>query len=64
QAIDQLRQEAAQHRRRSDRIVVGAALMLGGVLWLGMRLNPHWPGIVAGASGLAVWFAVWLSRVR
>ncbi|HEY3809281.1 MAG TPA: ubiquinone biosynthesis regulatory protein kinase UbiB, partial [Steroidobacteraceae bacterium] len=47
QAIDQLRQEAAQHRRRSDRIVVGAALMLGGVLWLGMRLNPHWPGIVA-----------------
>jgi ubiquinone biosynthesis protein len=64
QAIDQLRHELAGQRRRSDRIVIGAALMLGGVLWLGTRLNPHWAGVVAGASGLLVWFTVWLTRVR
>ena len=63
-AIDQLRQETADQARRGDRIVIGAALMLGGVLWLGMRLNPKWLGIFSGASGLAVWFAVWLSRAR
>jgi ubiquinone biosynthesis protein len=62
QAIDRLRQGAAQQRRRTDRIIAGAALMLGGVLWLGMRLNPKWIGVAAGASGLAVWFAVWVSR--
>ena len=63
-AIDQLRQETADQARRADRIVIGAALMLGGVLWLGMRLNPRWIGIFSGASGLAVWFAVWVSRRR
>jgi len=64
QAVDRLRLESAEQRRRSDRIIVGAALMLGGVLWLGMRLNPKWIGFVAGASGLALWLAVWLSGER
>jgi ubiquinone biosynthesis protein len=64
QAIDQLRQESAAQARRSDRIVIGAALMLGGVLWLGMRLSPRWLGILSGLSGLAVWAAVWISRRR
>src|SRR5579863_1122835 len=36
------RQQAAMQARRSDRIVIGASLMLGGVLWLGTRLQPHW----------------------
>jgi ubiquinone biosynthesis protein len=63
-AIDQLRQETADQARRGDRIVIGAALMLGGVLWLGMRLNPRWIGIFSGACGLAVWFAMWVSRRR
>ena len=54
QAIDQLRRESAELARRRDRIVVGAALMLGGVLWLGMRLYPHWIGILSGAAGLGI----------
>jgi ubiquinone biosynthesis protein len=63
-AIDQLRLETAEQARRGDRIVIGAALMLGGVLWLGMRLNPKWIGFLAGAAGLGVWCAVWLARAR
>jgi ubiquinone biosynthesis protein len=61
QAIDRLRRENTDQRRRSDRIVIGAALMLGGVLWLGMRLSPRWLGISAGACGLLVWLSVWIS---
>jgi len=64
QAIDQLRQQSAAQARRGDRIVIGAALMLGGVLWLGTRLNPRWLGILSGVAGLAVWAAVWISRRR
>ena len=62
--IQRLREESAAHARRSDRIVIGATLLLGGVLWLGMRLQPHWLGIVLGAAGLSVWFSVWLRRVN
>ena len=50
------------HSSRSDRIIIGAALLLGGVLWLGMRLQPHWLGLLTGAAGLVVWFRVWLGR--
>jgi len=63
-AIEQWRREAAAQSSRSDRIVVGAALMLGGVLWLGTRLQPHWLGIVLGVAGLCVWLGVWLARAR
>src|ERR1700722_19643235 len=64
QAIDQLRRETSEQARRGDRIVIGAALMLGGVLWLGMRLNPRWIGFISSVSGLTVWLAVWLARGR
>jgi ubiquinone biosynthesis protein len=63
-AIDQLRQQTAELARRGDRIVIGAALLVGGVLWLGLRLTPGWIGILAGGSGVGVWFAVWVSRPR
>jgi ubiquinone biosynthesis protein len=60
--IQHWREESAAQARRSDRIVIGASLLLGGVLWLGMRLPPHWPGMLAGAAGLLVWISVWLRR--
>jgi ubiquinone biosynthesis protein len=63
-AIEQWREESAAQARRGDRIVIGAALLLGGVLWLGMRLQPHWLGILADAAGLFVWISVWLRRAN
>jgi ubiquinone biosynthesis protein len=60
-ALDELRRQSSAQARRSDRIVAGAALMLGGVLWLGMRLQPHLVGLLSGGAGLVIWFAVWLT---
>jgi len=62
--IQQWREQSAAQARRRDRIVIGASLLLGGVLWLGMRLQPHWLGILSGAAGLSVWFSVWLRRAN
>jgi len=62
QPVDRLRLQSAEQRDRTDSIIVGAALMLGGVLWLGMRLNPKWVGIAAAVSGLALWLAIWVSK--
>jgi hypothetical protein len=62
--IQQWREESAAQARRGDRIVIGASLLLGGVLWLGTRLQPHWLGMVSGAAGLLVWISVWLRRAN
>jgi ubiquinone biosynthesis protein len=60
--LNRLRHEWTAQLRRSDRIVIGAALTLAGVLWLGLRLQPHLLGLVFGGAGLCVWLAVWLAR--
>src|SRR5579863_1009434 len=62
--LDRLREEWSAQRRRSDRIVIGAALMLGGILWLGLRLAPRVPGFILAGVGLGVWLVVWLARAR
>jgi ubiquinone biosynthesis protein len=63
-AIDRLRRESATQARRSDRIAAGGALLLGGILWLGMRLQPPLVGLVFGGAGLGVWLSLWLARWR
>jgi ubiquinone biosynthesis protein len=63
-ALDQWRRASTAQVRRSDRIVIGAALMLGGILWLGMRLEPRLLGVLLGGVGVSVWLAVWLVRSR
>ena len=63
-ALDQWRRASTAQVRRSDRIVIGAALMLGGILWLGMRLEPRLLGVLLGGVGVSVWLAVWLARSR
>jgi ubiquinone biosynthesis protein len=62
--LDRLREEWSAQRRRSDRIVIGAALMLGGILWLGLRLAPRLLGFILAGLGLGVWLLVWLARAR
>jgi ubiquinone biosynthesis protein len=57
-ALDRLRRESAAQARRSDRIVIGAALMLGGILWLGMRLAPRLLGVALAVAGVCVWLAL------
>ncbi|MFI4867866.1 MAG: ubiquinone biosynthesis regulatory protein kinase UbiB [Steroidobacterales bacterium] len=60
--IEQLRAELIEQSRRSDRILVGAALLLAAVLWFGLRLNPGWAGALIGLGGLIAWTAAWLQR--
>jgi ubiquinone biosynthesis protein len=62
QQLDRLRREWSAQQRRSDRIAIGGVVMLGGILWLGLRLHPHLLGIVLGAAGLGLWLAVWFTR--
>jgi ubiquinone biosynthesis protein len=64
QALERLRVEAAEQARRRDRIIIGAALALGGVLWLGMRLPPQWPGALLTAAGLLSALAAWWRSPR
>jgi ubiquinone biosynthesis protein len=56
--IEELRAELRAGARRRDATIVGAATLLGGLLWLAVSFNP-WPGIVLGAAGL---FALVLAR--
>ncbi|HEY4972435.1 MAG TPA: AarF/UbiB family protein, partial [Steroidobacteraceae bacterium] len=61
-ALDQLRVALAEHSRRSDRIVIGAALLLAAVLWFGLRLYPRWFGLLICGGAVVVWISAWLRR--
>jgi len=63
-ALDQLRAALAEQSRRSDRILIGAVLLLSTVLWFGLRLNPRWIGVLIGAGGLIAWTSAWLQQQR
>jgi len=63
-ALDQLRAALAEQSRRSDRILIGAVLLLSTVLWFGLRLNPRWIGVLIGAGGLVAWTSAWLQQQR
>jgi ubiquinone biosynthesis protein len=63
-ALDQLRVQLADHSRRSDRIVIGSALVVSAVLWFGLRLYPHWFGALLATLGVAVWVYAWNQRTR
>jgi ubiquinone biosynthesis protein len=61
-ALEQLRATLDDQARRSDRIVIGAALIVGAVLWFGLRLYPRWFGLLIGAGALIAWTSAWLRR--
>jgi ubiquinone biosynthesis protein len=63
-ALDQLREESAAHARRADRVRIGAALLISGILWLGLRLSPTLIGIILGAAGLGLLLVLWFRRPR
>jgi ubiquinone biosynthesis protein len=61
--IELLRADLITQSRRGDRIVVGAALGLGAVLWCGLRLRPVWVGVVLAVAAALLWLLAW-SRSR
>lgn len=55
--IDSLKQVIRDSNARRDMITVGAAILLGGLVWLGVGRPPMWPGWAISALG-----ALWLLR--
>jgi hypothetical protein len=49
--VEELRREMQVSARRRDKTMVGAATLLGGIVWLAVSMNP-WPGVVLCAAGL------------
>jgi ubiquinone biosynthesis protein len=58
--LDHMRAALAEQSRRSDRIVIGAALVVAAALCYGLRVSPHWIGALLGTAGLIVWIYAWL----
>ncbi|MBS0387772.1 MAG: hypothetical protein JSR15_04760 [Proteobacteria bacterium] len=44
---------AARRARRLELQTAAAALLVGGILWLGMGIAPAWPGATLAVSGFA-----------
>ena len=53
-AIQALQEEVRRSGRRRDAITVGAAILLGGLVWLGVDGGTGWPGWVLTAAGV-IW---------
>ncbi|MGQ0384048.1 MAG: ubiquinone biosynthesis regulatory protein kinase UbiB [Gammaproteobacteria bacterium] len=60
EAIEKLRAELRRDRRRTDSIVAGATLFLGGIIWLSLGTRPSWFGWLFTAGG-GLWL---LNRLR
>jgi ubiquinone biosynthesis protein len=57
--IEALQAEIRRSGRRRDAITVGAAILLGGLVWLGIDAGSDWPGWALSAAG-AIWlFVAW-----
>jgi ubiquinone biosynthesis protein len=53
--LEALRDTIARSNRRRDLILVGSALLLGGLVWLALTAAPVWPG-----AGLTALGSLWL----
>jgi len=52
-AVETLRAELIESRRRTDLTLAAAALLLGGIIWLALGTQPAWIGwLLAGGGGL------------
>jgi ubiquinone biosynthesis protein len=57
--IESLKTTIRETNRRRDHVTVGAAILLGGLVWLGAAHNPEWPGYVLTAVGIGWLIAAW-----
>ncbi len=44
---------AISGERRREQFTVAATILVGGLLWLGQRIEPQWPGTLLATGGLA-----------
>jgi ubiquinone biosynthesis protein len=51
--INSLRNEIRRSNRRRDSITIGAALALGGIVWLALARDPAWAGWSLAGTGVA-----------
>jgi len=59
----ELRAALERGARRRDAATVGAALLLGGLVWLAMARDPAWPGWTLLAAGVvAIVYGLWRSN--
>jgi ubiquinone biosynthesis protein len=60
--IEMLREEIRQASRRRDAVPIGAAILLGGLVWVGVDWGEGWPGWVLTLLGV-IWLAItWRKR--
>ncbi|HKZ74370.1 MAG TPA: ubiquinone biosynthesis regulatory protein kinase UbiB [Steroidobacteraceae bacterium] len=57
--IESLQATIRESDRRRDAVTVGAVILLGGLVWLGVDHNPAWPGYALLAVGAAWLVAAW-----
>jgi ubiquinone biosynthesis protein len=56
-AIQALEAEIRRNSRRRDAITIGSAILLGGLVWLGVGAGTAWPGWTLTLGG-AIWLVV------
>ncbi len=61
QGVESLKQTMQRSDRRRDAITIGAALLLGGIVWLAVGRDPAWVGGGLAAAG-AGWILLYLRR--
>jgi ubiquinone biosynthesis protein len=59
--LEALRDTIARSNRRRDLILVGSALLLGGLVWLALTAAPVWPGVGLTALG-TLWLVIALRQ--
>jgi ubiquinone biosynthesis protein len=52
-AVEEIKTELRQAGRKRDAVAVGAAILLGGLVWLAVNGGDAWPGWVLTALGTA-----------
>jgi len=58
--LEELRRELRAERRRRDAVTLGAALLLGGLVWLAVGREPAWLAwALLGAGTLQLAYALW-----
>ena len=62
--LDLMRSQVLEQARRGDRVLAGAGLFVGAVLWVGMRAAPGWIAIVLAAGAGLAWLSALLVRPR
>jgi uncharacterized membrane protein YccC len=53
--VEALEQSVLRHGRRWEAAIVGAAIILGGLIWLAVGRAPQWPGwvmLIAGGASI------------